>query len=247
MSVFVVFFFKQKTAYEMLRSLVGSEMCIRDRSRAGCLLATALGREHERPGQRRRRPTLRRLAGACRRRPRLHRVPRTRGDSPDSGRRNGTGRGRAAPDRRGSGCGRGRQRSAVRRPLRSAARPAAGRGGPGPGGRRRRQRGQVPTTRQPPTHAGRGAALPPLVDPSAGAGRTGADGAPRRYGVELGFRPPCPGGPHARPAARRPVSYTHLRAHETPEHLVCRLLLEKKKKKKPRTSVNQNTQTKKET
>eukprot|EP00658_Telonema_sp_P-2_P058130 TRINITY_DN46554_c0_g1_i1.p1 TRINITY_DN46554_c0_g1~~TRINITY_DN46554_c0_g1_i1.p1 ORF type:complete len:262 (-),score=34.50 TRINITY_DN46554_c0_g1_i1:57-842(-) len=30
-----VFFFKQKTAYEMLRSLVGSEMCIRDRC-AGC-------------------------------------------------------------------------------------------------------------------------------------------------------------------------------------------------------------------
>src|SRR5678815_8438 len=29
--------------------------------------------------------------------------------------------------------------------------------------------------------------------------------------------------------ATRPVSYTHLRAHETPEHLVCRLLLEKKK------------------
>ena len=27
---FCVFFFKQKTAYEMLRSLVGSEMCIRD-------------------------------------------------------------------------------------------------------------------------------------------------------------------------------------------------------------------------
>ena len=25
------------------------------------------------------------------------------------------------------------------------------------------------------------------------------------------------------------VSYTHLRAHETPEHLVCRLMLEKKK------------------
>src|SRR5678816_4677626 len=39
--------------------------------------------------------------------------------------------------------------------------------------------------------------------------------------------------PHCRthPRARRccPVSYTHLRAHETPEHLVCRLLLEKKK------------------
>ena len=29
-----------------------------------------------------------------------------------------------------------------------------------------------------------------------------------------------------------PVSYTHLRAHETPEHLVCRLLLEKKKHNK---------------
>eukprot|EP00658_Telonema_sp_P-2_P058953 TRINITY_DN47588_c0_g1_i1.p1 TRINITY_DN47588_c0_g1~~TRINITY_DN47588_c0_g1_i1.p1 ORF type:complete len:132 (+),score=70.77 TRINITY_DN47588_c0_g1_i1:3-398(+) len=29
------FFFKQKTAYEMLRSLVGSEMCIRDRSGGG--------------------------------------------------------------------------------------------------------------------------------------------------------------------------------------------------------------------
>src|SRR5665254_19813 len=36
---------------------------------------------------------------------------------------------------------------------------------------------------------------------------------------------------HRRAADRdglRAVSYTHLRAHETPEHLVCRLLLEKK-------------------
>src|SRR5678815_1282216 len=33
------------------------------------------------------------------------------------------------------------------------------------------------------------------------------------------------------PRVTCPVSYTHLRAHETPEHLVCRLLLEKKKKK----------------
>ena len=32
MFFFFFFFFKQKTAYEMLRSLVGSEMCIRDRS-----------------------------------------------------------------------------------------------------------------------------------------------------------------------------------------------------------------------
>eukprot|EP00658_Telonema_sp_P-2_P033218 TRINITY_DN24427_c0_g1_i1.p1 TRINITY_DN24427_c0_g1~~TRINITY_DN24427_c0_g1_i1.p1 ORF type:complete len:117 (-),score=28.02 TRINITY_DN24427_c0_g1_i1:260-610(-) len=31
-SIFFFFFFKQKTAYEMLRSLVGSEMCIRDRT-----------------------------------------------------------------------------------------------------------------------------------------------------------------------------------------------------------------------
>eukprot|EP00658_Telonema_sp_P-2_P001214 TRINITY_DN10467_c0_g2_i1.p2 TRINITY_DN10467_c0_g2~~TRINITY_DN10467_c0_g2_i1.p2 ORF type:complete len:167 (+),score=56.78 TRINITY_DN10467_c0_g2_i1:183-683(+) len=38
-------------------------------------------------------------------------------------------------------------------------------------------------------------------------------------------------------AAAEPVSYTHLRAHETPEHLVCRLLLEKKKKKNNETSI----------
>src|SRR5665647_958298 len=30
--------------------------------------------------------------------------------------------------------------------------------------------------------------------------------------------------------AKEPVSYTHLRAHETDSYLVCRLLLEKKKK-----------------
>ena len=34
-----------------------------------------------------------------------------------------------------------------------------------------------------------------------------------------------------------PVSYTHLRAHETPEHLVCRILLEKNKKNKKQTVV----------
>ena len=33
----VFFFFKQKTAYEVLRSLVGSEMCIRDRATAAHL------------------------------------------------------------------------------------------------------------------------------------------------------------------------------------------------------------------
>ncbi len=30
--IFIFFFFKQKTAYEMSASLVGSEMCIRDRT-----------------------------------------------------------------------------------------------------------------------------------------------------------------------------------------------------------------------
>ena len=38
-----------------------------------------------------------------------------------------------------------------------------------------------------------------------------------------------------------PVSYTHLRAHETDSYLVCRLLLEKKKKKS--TSRKGNTHT----
>eukprot|EP00658_Telonema_sp_P-2_P031635 TRINITY_DN23628_c0_g1_i1.p1 TRINITY_DN23628_c0_g1~~TRINITY_DN23628_c0_g1_i1.p1 ORF type:complete len:119 (+),score=24.17 TRINITY_DN23628_c0_g1_i1:75-431(+) len=40
-----------------------------------------------------------------------------------------------------------------------------------------------------------------------------------------------------------PVSYTHLRAHETPEHLVCRLLLEKKKKKHIRITYTRNNNT----
>src|SRR5680860_235666 len=37
---------------------------------------------------------------------------------------------------------------------------------------------------------------------------------------------------HKTPTCRATVSYTHLRAHETDSYLVCRLLLEKKKKKK---------------
>ena len=36
-----IFFFKQKTAYEISACLVGSEMCIRDRY--GCMLLVALG------------------------------------------------------------------------------------------------------------------------------------------------------------------------------------------------------------
>src|SRR5674536_61551 len=68
-----------------------------------------------------------------------------------------------------------------------------------------------------------------------GNGATGGGGRAGRARLR-----PTPAGtprtPHSR-AGRRgatqsaPVSYTHLRAHETPEHLVCRLLLEKKKKK----------------
>eukprot|EP00658_Telonema_sp_P-2_P078740 TRINITY_DN744_c0_g1_i4.p1 TRINITY_DN744_c0_g1~~TRINITY_DN744_c0_g1_i4.p1 ORF type:complete len:165 (+),score=71.18 TRINITY_DN744_c0_g1_i4:77-571(+) len=38
---FFFFFFKQKTAYEMLRSLVGSEMCIRDRKKTAKLVLIA--------------------------------------------------------------------------------------------------------------------------------------------------------------------------------------------------------------
>ena len=37
-----VFFFKQKTAYEVLRSLVGSEMCIRDSGNGGIHRAATL-------------------------------------------------------------------------------------------------------------------------------------------------------------------------------------------------------------
>ena len=46
---------------------------------------------------------------------------------------------------------------------------------------------------------------------------------------------------HRRPQAAQeaaPVSYTHLRAHETGRNLVCRLLLEKKKNKKNKKKKN---------
>ena len=39
-----------------------------------------------------------------------------------------------------------------------------------------------------------------------------------------------------------PVSYTHLRAHETGRNLVCRLLLEKKKEKKDCDNIANNMQ-----
>src|SRR5450756_683804 len=61
--------------------------------------------------------------------------------------------------------------------------------------------------------AGRPSAGGPLAGPPAGP--VGPVRLRRR----------APGGRHA----RRPSSYTHLRAHETRHDLVCRLLLEKKK------------------
>ena len=40
--IYSVFFFRQKTPYEMLRSLVGSEMCIRDSPRLRATMLAAL-------------------------------------------------------------------------------------------------------------------------------------------------------------------------------------------------------------
>src|SRR5660397_264900 len=48
-----------------------------------------------------------------------------------------------------------------------------------------------------------------------------------------------------RPASR-PVSYTHLRAHETKANLVCRLLLEKKKHTKKKKSTRRYQETSEE-
>src|SRR5678816_1653698 len=61
-----------------------------------------------------------------------------------------------------------------------------------------------------------------------GAGRRAVDvdvAAHRIDVAEAVFARFAPGKP------QDPVSYTHLRAHETPEHLVCRFLLEKKKER----------------
>src|SRR5660398_304711 len=52
----------------------------------------------------------------------------------------------------------------------------------------------------------------------------------RRGSLPSLSRQSCHQRPHT--VALNPVSYTHLRAHETKANLVCRLLLEKKKKTK---------------
>mgnify|MGYP003380371206 CR=1 FL=1 len=48
---------------------------------------------------------------------------------------------------------------------------------------------------------------------------------------------------YARVGAIIPVSYTHLRAHETVLDLVCRLLLQKKNKQKQKRTKNKKTRT----
>ena len=47
----------------------------------------------------------------------------------------------------------------------------------------------------------------------------------------------------AQAGTRLSVSYTHLRAHETDSYLVCRLLLEKKKKANDRKAAGSSTHT----
>src|SRR5660397_126490 len=75
-----------------------------------------------------------------------------------------------------------------------------------------------------------------------GVRRRRAGGAPRDH------HGPCRRGEESHdPRARHlvPVSYTHLRAHETKANLVCRLLLEKKKKKRT-IAIKNETNTEKE-
>src|SRR5674536_201372 len=131
---------------------------------------------------------------------------------------------------------RGRPRSG-RRARRSANRPAsrprprARTAGPSAtlGGRSARQRSPPAPSRTA------GALLAPLPGP-AGAARgrpvgSGGSGGGLAVGLNLpldargGTLGGCPSYAVGEGRHLDPVSYTHLRAHETPEHLVCRLLL----------------------
>src|SRR5665811_2518496 len=71
--------------------------------------------------------------------------------------------------------------------------------------------------------------------------RTGPEGhsipIPRRHIRVRGVGEELPGPSRSQHCG--PVSYTHLRAHETVLDLVCRLLLEKKKKKNKHQSLLQ--------
>src|SRR5450756_2754451 len=65
----------------------------------------------------------------------------------------------------------------------------------------------------------------PLVLETRSASSAPTEAARRRSSASL---------PGMMMSTAEPVSYTHLRAHETRHDLVCRLLLEKKKKNKPK-------------
>eukprot|EP00658_Telonema_sp_P-2_P023147 TRINITY_DN19269_c0_g1_i2.p1 TRINITY_DN19269_c0_g1~~TRINITY_DN19269_c0_g1_i2.p1 ORF type:complete len:384 (-),score=98.55 TRINITY_DN19269_c0_g1_i2:95-1246(-) len=85
--------------------------------------------------------------------------------------------------------------------------------------------------------SGAAAAVLPYTLPTKKAPVTSAAVSPKKTSPPTAATPPQPpqkpktyANPTP-PSVPMAVSYTHLRAHETPEHLVCRLLLEKKKKK----------------
>src|SRR5674536_350010 len=193
------FFFKQKTAYEMLRSLVGSEMCIRDSTRP---VAASAGRISSSPASGRCAPSV-----------------------------NTTGASTNCPVRasarslvRGSGAG---STGSLHRPVPEITDRGRGDRVGDLGARRTVRQG---TVRQGTVRHGAGRWAGRLwvtarVRRPASAGHAPSQRDPHRGRADLnrgGDRGPCV----------PPVSYTHLRAHETPEHLVCRLLLEKKKTKK---------------
>src|SRR5674536_166057 len=211
------FFFKQKTAYEMLRSLVGSEMCIRDRppstarprpsDTAGCCPPRSDERLHSRLG-----------SGPA--------GPPPAAPPPEAGQ----------PGWKPASVDRGRLSAPHAPPWRNP-------------GRTRTTTTQHKAADPGPRHAGRGTTATRLA---GWRGRLPADRAsvltpgrrtcrPRPRRTPSSTWPAVPGAPPRRRGARGPparsrgrcrtsgtgpVSYTHLRAHETPEHLVCRLLLE---------------------
>src|SRR5660398_11312 len=144
---FFVFFFKQKTAYEIRLSLVGSEMCIRD-SRQVCGLFP-WGSPGQLP-----------LAGA-------------------------------------------------------------------PIGRHQRYRAVVCFDHVSWFRAHRIANPSVLIISKPGLGKSTLSSKLMLWLAALGYVLLIPGD--TKPDYVEPVSYTHLRAHETKANLVCRLLLEKKK------------------
>src|SRR4051794_34390791 len=105
--------------------------------------------------------------------------------------------GRGGPRRAG-----GPDRPPVRREVRRAARPAAGRGGPGPVAGRRPQRGQVPAAGQPDAEGVRGGALQRLAAPAAGAPRPAGGRGAGPVGGEVVPRPAHRAGRRPRGAAR---------------------------------------------